>query len=63
MADYCVSVDGQELTADYMCLDCDEFQRTEEGRAQAEDDGCIWPGCFFEQTYARFPIFIPKESL
>lgn len=61
MAHYSVYISDGDLTADYMCLDCDEFKRTKEGRDAADDDGCLWPAAFreAEAPYVRFPILEP----
>lgn len=58
MAHYSVSTDGGELSASYLCLDCDEFQHTKAGRESADDDGCIWPGAYRDAgaAYTSFPI-------
>jgi hypothetical protein len=58
MSKYSVSVDNGELSATHVCLDCDEFCKTKEGREFAED-GCYWPGSFRECEYARYPILEP----
>lgn len=61
MAEYTVSVDYGDLTADHMCLDCSEFCQTPAGRNAAEDDGCLWPGAFrdAEAPYVYYPILEP----
>lgn len=56
MAYVWVGVDHGELSTGYDCLDCHEFMLTPAGRAEAEPDGCFWPGSFVEQEYARWPI-------
>ena len=53
-----VANDGTVSTT-YTCLDCSEFEKTPNGRAAAEDDGCLWPDCFADEPYARFPILEP----
>lgn len=61
MATYTVVVDNRDLSANYMCLDCDEFQKTKAGRDAADDDGCLWPLAFrdAEAAYVNWPILEP----
>ena len=54
-----VSVDCRELFSDYLCLDCEVFNKTAAAKNLAEDDGCLYPGAFSEQSYAKFPILEP----
>jgi hypothetical protein len=55
-ADKATSAEDGEVYSSYMCLDCAEFQMTPAARGAKEDDGCIYPGCFADESYARFPI-------
>jgi len=59
MARCTVGTDCGVATSFYDCLDCIEFDQSEESKQFRDFDGCIGWGAYAEQPYAQYPILEP----